>query len=144
MTGARLVACCVSLLGSVVAITGLITGLDHRGSCARFQCFSAAELPLDVAIDAPVRSESSSTASVSSPAVPADDYAGDEPDEPVGDRLAMWLCDNGGVQKQLGLFISPGNTRWSALVVNPSASLPTDDDIPSALSLSSLHIRLQI
>jgi hypothetical protein len=145
MARAKLMACCVWLLGSAVAVTGLITGPDHWGSYQRFlRGGPAAELPVDAAIDSWVRSESSSDASVSSAEIPADDYAGDEPDEPVGDRLILWLCDDGGGQKQLGLPISPGDTHWSALIANPSGGPRTDDDIPSVLSLSSLHVRLQI
>jgi hypothetical protein len=73
-----------------------------------------------------------------------DDCTGDEPDEPVGDRLVMWLCDDDGGQKQFGLAASSGDAVWSALIVDPAARLPSDESSPPALSLNSLHVRLQI
>ena len=150
MSRFRFIACCVWLLGIAVALTGLYSGLDHWGRFFPKYLGQRVQMPLDVVLDPLSHPISADATCVGRhrvgvrPNVPDDDYTGDQPDEPVGDRLTMWLCDDGTGQKQFALGVSPCDAHWLALVIDPSDRLPTDEGGPSALSLSSLHVRLQI
>ncbi|HEV3343900.1 MAG TPA: hypothetical protein VG125_26235 [Pirellulales bacterium] len=159
MTGSKSLACCVWLLGAAIVITGLYSGLDHWGRFFPKHLGRRAQMPLDVAVDAPFSDPTSARGTstcrgarcicshcgcVLPNGLDGDDYTGDKPDEPVGDRLMLWLCDDDDGQKQFGLSISPGDALWAALAVGSSDRRPSDDDPPSTLSLNALHVRLQI
>ena len=143
-----LVRCCVWLLGCGIAVTALMAGLDHWGSYQRFyrRGRPRAEMPLDAIAFAPFSDAMSphrGALCICSHCVDHDDYAGDEPDEPHGDRLILWLCDDDGVGKQWALAISPGDGEWTPLAIQADTP-PLDDFSPSPHSLNSLHVRLQI
>jgi hypothetical protein len=137
------------MLGSAIAITGLMAGLDHWGSYRRSvkRGRPRAQMPVDVCAGNRLSNSAAShrgATCICSHCLVYEDYAGDEPDDdPNDDRLNLWLCDDDHGQKQT-VLTETADAELTATHEDGSAPPRSSDRLSSAPSLSSLHVRLQI